>query len=274
MMPSAQKGQETGSHGIRLNEIWPQAPYANQAVRRVPARDFRARPARTQARRVRRNDNELGNGRATQPVRPETVKQKSEKPTESEGVHTAARTMEFRRNHPRGSVKLSAGQGSISPHLWWPPGGWRAGCGATLTPHGKGSVGGGLPIRGASAYIPRAGVPPAMAINGERNKPIGPGGGTRRLHHGSSTRPLPMASPAAGEGLSRTPQPTGRERDLSAFPRPAVAEGVWQGTGDPRRGRNRIDEGVKVRLLLGMVPPSSGHAIVANDNFAEVRLAA
>jgi hypothetical protein len=24
---------------------------------------------------------------------------------------------------------------------------------------------------------------PAMAINGYRNKPIGPGGGTRRLHH-------------------------------------------------------------------------------------------
>ncbi len=31
-------------------------------------------------------------------------------------------------------------------------------------------------------YIKGAGSP-AMAINGYRNKPIGPGGGTRRLHH-------------------------------------------------------------------------------------------
>ena len=41
-----------------------------------------------------------------------------------------------------------------------------------------------------------------------------------------------------------------------------------------RRGRNRIDEGVKGVLLLGMVPPLSGQSIVANDNYAEVRLAA
>ena len=63
-----------------------------------------------------------------------------------------------------------------------------------------------------------------MAINGHRNKPYGPGGSTRRLHH--------------------------------------------------LRGRNRIDEGVKGVLLLGMVPPLSGHSIVANDNYAEARLAA
>ena len=56
---------------------------------------------------------------------------------------------------------------------------------------------------------------PAMAINGRRNKPIGPGGSTRRLHQ----------SPAS-DGF--------------------------------RRGRNRIDEGVKGVLLLGMVPPLSG----------------
>src|SRR5215831_4983489 len=31
-------------------------------------------------------------------------------------------------------------------------------------------------------YIRRAGLP-AMAINGRRNKPFGPGGSTRRLHH-------------------------------------------------------------------------------------------
>ena len=57
------------------------------------------------------------------------------------------------------------------------------------------------------AYIARCRRKPAMAINGRRNKPIGPGGGTRRLH---------------------------------------------------QRGRNRIDEGVKGVLLLGMVPPLSG----------------
>jgi len=33
------------------------------------------------------------------------------------------------------------------------------------------------------AYIPWCRRKPAMAINGRRNKPFGPGGGTRRLHH-------------------------------------------------------------------------------------------
>ena len=41
-----------------------------------------------------------------------------------------------------------------------------------------------------------------------------------------------------------------------------------------RRGRNRIDEGVKGGLLLGMVPPLSGRLIVANDNYSPVALAA
>ena len=41
-----------------------------------------------------------------------------------------------------------------------------------------------------------------------------------------------------------------------------------------RRGRNRIDEGVKGSLFLGMVPPLSGYAIVANDNYAPVAQAA
>jgi hypothetical protein len=40
------------------------------------------------------------------------------------------------------------------------------------------------------------------------------------------------------------------------------------------RGRNRIDEGVKGVFFLGMVPPISGHAIVANDNYAPVAQAA
>ena len=41
-----------------------------------------------------------------------------------------------------------------------------------------------------------------------------------------------------------------------------------------RRGRNRIDEGVKGAFFLGMVPPLSGYAIVANDNYAPVAQAA
>jgi len=40
------------------------------------------------------------------------------------------------------------------------------------------------------------------------------------------------------------------------------------------RGRNRIDEGVKGVLLLGMVPPYRAAFIVANDNYAPVALAA
>ena len=39
-------------------------------------------------------------------------------------------------------------------------------------------------------------------------------------------------------------------------------------------GRNRIDEGVKGVFLPGMVPPLSGYAIVANDNYAPVAQAA
>ena len=41
-----------------------------------------------------------------------------------------------------------------------------------------------------------------------------------------------------------------------------------------RWGRTRIDEGVKGEFFLGMVPPLSGYAIVANDNYAPVAQAA
>jgi len=44
--------------------------------------------------------------------------------------------------------------------------------------------------------------------------------------------------------------------------------------GGFRQGRNRIDEGVKGEFFLGMVPPLSGYAIVANDNYAPVAQAA
>ncbi|EKS31369.1 hypothetical protein HMPREF9697_03897 [Afipia felis ATCC 53690] len=41
-----------------------------------------------------------------------------------------------------------------------------------------------------------------------------------------------------------------------------------------RRGRNRIDEGVKGVFFPGIVPPLSGFSIVANDNYAPVAQAA
>lgn len=73
-----------------------------------------------------------------------------------------------------------------------------------------------------------------MAINGHRNKPIGPGGGTRRLHQSA----LPYSGACFGGG------------------------------------EIRIDEGVKDVFLLGIVPPLSGYSIVANDNYAPVAVAA
>jgi len=81
-----------------------------------------------------------------------------------------------------------------------------------------------------AAYITPA-VPqgPAMAINGRRNKPIGPGGSTRRLHPCSSLARLPFQ-------VAGSVRPTGRTGELH------------------RRGRNRIDEGVKDVLLPEMVP--------------------
>ncbi len=83
-------------------------------------------------------------------------------------------------------------------------------------------------------YIEHAGSP-AMEINGRRNKPFGPGGSTRRLHQSPDFLP-PF--------------------------------------GGLRRGRNRIDEGVKGVFFPGIVPPLSGYAIVANDNYAPVAQAA
>jgi|SRR3954447_12025775 hypothetical protein len=81
-----------------------------------------------------------------------------------------------------------------------------------------------------AAYITPA-VPqgPAMAINGRRNKPIGPGGSTRRLHPCSLLARLPFH-------LAGSVRPKGRTGRLH------------------RRGRNRIDEGVKDVLLPEMVP--------------------
>ena len=76
---------------------------------------------------------------------------------------------------------------------------------------------------------------PAMEINDRRNKPFGPGGSTRRLHQNALIKQYDRAF---------------------------------------RRGRNRIDEGVKGVFFPGIVPPLSGYAIVANDNYAPVAQAA
>ena len=59
--------------------------------------------------------------------------------------------------------------------------------------------------------------------------------------------------------------PGGSTRRL--HPSPPLQDGF-------RRGRTRIDEGVKGEFFLGMVPPLSGYAIVANDNYAPVAQAA
>ena len=58
--------------------------------------------------------------------------------------------------------------------------------------------------------------------------------------------------------------PGGSTRRLHQNPR---NHGFW-------RGRNRIDEGVKGVFFPGIVPPLSGYAIVANDNYAPVAQAA
>ena len=47
-------------------------------------------------------------------------------------------------------------------------------------------------------YIGDAGSP-AMEINGRRNKPFGPGGGTRRLHQSPPERACPTVGFGGGE---------------------------------------------------------------------------
>ena len=74
-----------------------------------------------------------------------------------------------------------------------------------------------------------------MAINARCNKPFGPGGSTRRLHQ----------NPARSEGFA-------------GF----------------RRGRNRIDEGVKSAAFARHGSAVIGPLIVANDNYAPVAQAA
>src|SRR5688572_24285865 len=82
---------------------------------------------------------------------------------------------------------------------------------------------------------------PAMAINGRRNKPFGPGGSTRRLR----PSPPPLPSPACGR----------------------VREGVLAGPKQDRRGRKR-------RAFARDGSDVTGQIIVANDNYAPVAQAA
>jgi hypothetical protein len=62
--------------------------------------------------------------------------------------------------------------------------------------------------------------------------------------------------------------------DPGAVPGASTKAREYRAKNGLRRGRNRIDEGVKGAFFLGMVPPISGHAIVANDNYAPVAQAA
>ena len=62
--------------------------------------------------------------------------------------------------------------------------------------------------------------------------------------------------------------------DPGAAPGASTKARISRPKGGFRRGRNRIDEGVKGSLFPGMVPPLSGYAIVANDNYAPVAQAA
>src|SRR4051812_50079298 len=72
-----------------------------------------------------------------------------------------------------------------------------------------------------------------MAINGRRNKPIGPGGSTRRLHPCSLLARLPFH-------LAGSVRPKGRTGRLH------------------RRGRKKIDEGGKEVLFPEIVSPQRG----------------
>ena len=62
--------------------------------------------------------------------------------------------------------------------------------------------------------------------------------------------------------------------DPGAVPGASTKARHANGSGGLWRGRNRIDEGVKGSLFPGIVPPLSGYAIVANDNYAPVAQAA
>ncbi len=55
-----------------------------------------------------------------------------------------------------------------------------------------------FPTGHGTAILVTAGSP-AMAINGYRNKPFGPGGGTRRLHHKLQAQPFPAEAQQTGK---------------------------------------------------------------------------
>src|SRR6476660_103521 len=93
-------------------------------------------------------------------------------------------------------------------------------------------------------------------------------GGSDRSFFGNLQRLYSFVPGQPGYGDKWPSQETHRTRGQYPAPPPKPGEHRF------RRGRNRIDEGVKGVLLLGMVPPLSGHFIVANDNYAPVAQAA
>src|SRR4029077_1689313 len=89
---------------------------------------------------------------------------------------------------------------------------------------------------------------PAMAINGRRNNPIGPGGSTRRLHRCSSCVSSPIAvGPVHSVRVDLRAAPAGPKQD--------------------RRGR-------KGRAFARYGTAVMDQSIVANDNYAPVAQAA
>src|SRR5215213_3475899 len=111
--------------------------------------------------------------------------------------------------------------------------------------------GGGAPfllnLRAPILSLPAA--RPAMAINGRCNKPIGPGGSTRRLHRCSLLARLPFLKGGVGPS-ERT--------DWKAAP---------AGPKQDRRGR-------KGRAFARYGTAVMDQSIVANDNYAPVAQAA
>lgn len=107
-----------------------------------------------------------------------------------------------------------------------------------------------------------------MAINGHRNKPIGPGGSTRRLHHQLTVSQL--------RSLTRNEGAIGRVTINHLGNHLGPANWVlWVGFSELLMGANqhrrRCKGCVFARHGSAVIGPSR---IVANDNYAEVALAA
>src|SRR5215213_5529482 len=110
--------------------------------------------------------------------------------------------------------------------------------------------GGGAPflLNPRAPILPLPAARPAMAINGRRNKPIGPGGSTRRLHRCNSCVSSPIkVGPVLFVRMDLRAAPAGPKQD--------------------RRGR-------KGRAFARYGTAVMDQSIVANDNYAPVAQAA